>query len=222
MKKQIAIFATFLAAVAAAPSAHAQGIRIGVKGGANLSNLSGDLTNEDRYENKFGFHGGLMLNIGLLDDGFLSVQPEVLFSQKGYTYADEEFNIGGIRRKDDGDVTYNYIDVPVLLKIKAGSVYFEAGPQYSYLLKVKNDFKSTVNGNPVLETSNTADLDDINRNEIGYAAGLGYQSEGGLLLGLRYNGSFTDFGKDGYQDAETRNARNSVFQASVGFLLPSK
>jgi hypothetical protein len=222
MKKQIAIFATLLAAVAAAPSAHAQGIRIGVKGGANLSNLSGDLTNEDRYENKFGFHGGLMLNIGLLDDGFLSVQPEVLFSQKGFTYADDEFTLAGNRVKYDGDVTYNYIDVPVLLKIKAGSVYFEAGPQYSYLLKIKNDFDITSNGNPVAQTSNTADLDDVNRNEIGYAAGLGYQSEGGLMLGLRYNGSFTDFGKDGYQDAETRNARNSVFQASIGFLLPSK
>jgi hypothetical protein len=222
MKKQIAIFATFLAAVAAAPSAHAQGIRIGVKGGANLSNLSGDLTNEDRYENKFGFHGGLMLNIGLIDDGFLSVQPEVLFSQKGFSYADDEFTLAGNRVKYDGDVTYNYIDVPVLLKIKAGSVYFEAGPQYSYLLKVKNDFKITSNGNPVTQTSNTSDLDNIHRNEIGYAAGLGYQSEGGLMLGLRYNGSFTDFGKDGYQDAETRNARNSVFQASVGFLLPSK
>lgn len=221
MKKQIAIFATFLAAVAAAPSAHAQGIRIGVKGGANLSNLSGDLTNEDRYENKFGFHGGLMLNIGLLDDGFLSVQPEVLFSQKGFTYADDEFTSGTIRYKYDGDVTYNYIDVPVLLKIKAGSVYFEAGPQYSYLLKIKNDARVSLNGNTAVNTT-TADLDDVNRNEIGYAAGLGYQSEGGLMLGLRYNGSFTDFGKDGYQDAETRNARNSVFQASVGFLLPSK
>ncbi|MDF7814654.1 porin family protein [Hymenobacter sp. YC55] len=222
MKKQIAILATFVAAVAAAPSVHAQGIRIGVKGGANLSNLSGDLTNEDRYQNKFGFHGGLMLNIGLVDDGFLSVQPEVLFSQKGFSYADDEFTIGGNRIKYDGDVTYNYIDVPVLLKVKAGSVYFEAGPQYSYLLKVKNDFSVTSNGNPVTQTSGTANLDDVNRNEIGYAAGLGYQSEGGLMLGLRYNGSFTDFGKDGYQDADTRNARNSVFQASVGFLLPSK
>lgn len=222
MKKQLVILATFLTAVAAAPTVHAQGIRIGVKGGANLSNLSGDLTNEDRYENKFGFHGGVMLNVGLLDDGFLSIQPEVLFSQKGFTYADDEFTIGGNRFKYDGDVTYNYIDVPVLLKIKAGSVYFEAGPQYSYLLKVKNDFKITSNGNPVTQTSNTSDLDNINRNEIGYAAGLGYQSEGGFLFGLRYNGSFTDFGKDGYQDADTRNARNSVFQASVGFLLPGK
>ncbi|HEX8428909.1 porin family protein [Hymenobacter sp.] len=222
MNTKIVLFASLLAAMAAAPAAHAQGIRFGIKGGANLSNLSGDLTNEDRYENKLGFHGGVMLNIGLVDDGFLSVQPEVLFSQKGFTYANDEFTVAGSRFKYDGDVTYNYIDVPVLLKIKAGSVYFEAGPQYSYLLKVKNDFTGTVNGTPITQTSNTSNLDNVNRNEIGYAAGLGYQSEGGLLLGLRYNGSFTDFGKDGYQDADTRNARNSVFQASVGFLLPSK
>ncbi|UOG75518.1 PorT family protein [Hymenobacter tibetensis] len=222
MKKTTLILATAFAALAAAPAAHAQGIRLGVKAGANLSNLSGDLVNEDRFENKIGFHGGVMLNIGLLDDGFLSVQPEVLFSQKGYTYADQEFTFGTVRRKDDGSVTYNYIDVPVLLKIKAGNVYFEAGPQYSYLLKAKNDYKSTSNGNTVIEYNNTINLDNVNRNEIGYAAGLGYQSDGGLVLGLRYNGSFTDFGKDGYQDDDTRNARNSVFQASVGYLLGSK
>jgi hypothetical protein len=222
MKKASLILATAFAALAASSAAHAQGIRLGVKAGANLANLSGDLLNEDRYENKLGFHGGVMLNIGLLDDGFLSVQPEVLFSQKGFTYADQEYTIGSDRYKYDGDVTYNYIDVPVLLKIKAGSVYFEAGPQYSYLLKRKNDFEFTRNGNPVVQTSNTTDLDNVNRNEIGYAAGLGYQSDGGLVLGLRYNGSFTDFGKDGYQDDDTRNARNSVFQASVGYLLPSK
>lgn len=202
-------------------SAHAQGLRFGLKAGANLSNLAGDLTNEDRYENKLGFHGGAMLNIGLLDDGFLSVQPEVLFSQKGFQFADTEFNLLGNRFKSEGERTYNYLDIPVLLKVKASSVYFEAGPQYSYLLKVKDDSRSSLNGNTFQSTSGTQNLDNVNRNEIGYAAGLGYQSEGGLMLGLRYNGSFTDFAKDGYADKDLRNARNSVFQASVGYLLPT-
>ncbi|WBA40671.1 porin family protein [Hymenobacter canadensis] len=219
-KTSVALFALLLLGGA---SAHAQGIRFGLKGGANLSNISGDLTEEDRYKNKVGFHGGVMLNIGLLDDGFLSVQPEVLFSQKGFTYADDEFNIAGARVKYDGDRTYNYIDVPVLLKIRAGGAYFEAGPQYSYLLKVKDDSKVSINGNTAFQSQGVADLDNVNRNEIGYAAGLGYQADNGLILGLRYNGSFTDFGKDGYTgDADVRNARNSVFQASVGFLLPGK
>lgn len=221
MKKKL-LLATLFAACAATSGAYAQGIRLGVKGGANLSNLSGDLTDEDRFKNKVGFHGGVMVNIGLLDDGFLSLQPEVLYSQKGFTYADNEFTILGARYKYEGDRTYNYIDVPVLLKINAGGFYVEAGPQYSYLLKVKDDSKFSVNGNTATQRSNTADLDNVNRNELGYAAGLGFQSDMGLLLGLRYNGSFTDFGKDGYADNDVRNARNSVFQLSLGYLIPSK
>ncbi|WP_071837785.1 porin family protein [Hymenobacter norwichensis] len=222
MKKQFFILATVAAAFALASAAHAQGIRLGVKAGANLSNLSGDLTEEDRFENKLGFHGGVMLNVGLAGDGFLSLQPEVLFSQKGFKYANNEFTILGNRYKYEGDRTYNYIDVPVLLKINTGGFFVEAGPQYSYLLKVKDDSKFSVNGNTASQGSNTQNLDNVNRNEIGYAAGLGFQSDSGLLLGIRYNGSFTDFGKDGYSDNDVRNARNSVFQASVGFLLPGK
>ncbi|TGE05208.1 porin family protein [Hymenobacter fodinae] len=223
MKKSAFVAGALLAVTTLASSAvHAQGVRLGLKGGANLSNLSGDLTDEDRFENKFGFHGGLMLNVGLIDDGFLSLQPEVLFSQKGFKYADSQFNIGGNTIKYEGDRTYNYIDVPVLLKINAGGFFVEAGPQYSYLLKVKDDSKVSINGNTATQRSGTSNLDNVNRNEIGYAAGLGFQSDAGLLLGLRYNGSFTDFGKDGYQDNDVRNARNSVFQLSVGYLLPGK
>lgn len=222
MKKKIFILAAVAAAFGFTPAAHAQGIRLGVKAGANLSNLSGDLADEDRFENKVGFHGGLMLNIGLIDDGFLSIQPEVLFSQKGFKYANNEFTILGQRYKYEGDRTYNYIDVPVLLKVNAGGFFVEAGPQYSYLLKVKDDSRFSVNGNTASQRTNTQDLDNVNRNEIGYAAGLGFQSDAGLLIGIRYNGSFTDFGKDGYADSDVRNARNSVFQASVGFLLPGK
>jgi hypothetical protein len=222
MKKKTALLAALVASFAAAHQSYGQGVRLGVKAGANLSNLSGDLTEEDRFENKLGFHGGVMLNVGLLGDGFLSLQPEVLFSQKGFKYADNEFTIAGNKLKYEGDRTYNYIDVPVLLKVNAGGFFVEAGPQYSYLLKVKDDSRSSINGNTASQSSSTQNLDKVNRNEIGYAAGLGFQSDAGLLLGIRYNGSFTDFGKDGYSDNDVRNARNSVFQASVGFLLPGK
>ena len=222
MRKSLLAAAALLATVAVTES-KAQGVRFGLKAGGNLSNLSGDLTDEDRYENKFGFHGGAMLNIGLIDDGFLSVQPEVLFSQKGFKYADNEFKIGANTFKYEGDRTYNYIDVPVLLKVNADGFYFEAGPQYSYLLKVKDDSKYSINGATAVQRTGTSDLKNVNRNEIGYAAGLGYQSDAGLMIGIRYNGSFTDFAKDGYTgDSDVRNARNQVFQASVGFLLPGR
>ncbi|OON70527.1 porin family protein [Hymenobacter sp. CRA2] len=210
------------ATLAAAPGAHAQGIRLGLKAGANYSNLAGDVTDEDRYKSKFGPHGGLVLNIGLLDDGFLSLQPEVLFSQKGFKYADTEFTLLGDRYKYTGKVNYNYIDVPVLFKINADGLFFELGPQVGYLLSVKDDVKFTRNGNPVSTTQKYSDLDNVKRTEIGYAAGVGFQADSGPMIGLRYNGSFTDFADDGYQNDDFRNARNSVFQLYVGYLFGGK
>ncbi|AIZ63072.1 hypothetical protein PK28_04050 [Hymenobacter sp. DG25B] len=220
MKKTTILLASLLAAATfSSQDAKAQGVRLGIKGGVNYSNLSGDLVNEDRFESKFGGHGGIMANFSVTDDGFFSIQPEVLYSQKGFKNADKE--IAGT--KFEGSRTYNYIDVPVLLKINADGFFFEAGPQYSYLLKIKDETKSTRNGTTLYKREDTENLNNVNRSEIGYAAGLGYQSTAGFLVGIRYNGSFTDFAKDGYTgDDDVKNARNQVFQASLGYLIGGK
>lgn len=202
-----------------ASALRAQAIKFGVKAGVNYSNISGDVLNQDQYKSKFGVHGGLMLNIGLVNDGFLSVQPEVLFSQKGFKYADTELNVGADKYRYTGKVTYNYIDIPVLLKITTSGLYFEAGPQFGYLASISNDVAVTKNGQIVSSNQNYGNLDNAKRSEIGYAAGLGYQSESGPMIGLRYNGGLTDFAKDGYQGGNFKNARNSVFMLSVGYML---
>lgn len=221
MKKLLLSAAVALLAAAAAPSAHAQGLRFGVKAGANLSNLAGDLVNQDQYKNRWGFQGGVMLNFGLGD--ILSIQPEVLYSQKGFKYADQQITspIGTFR--NTGSVRYDYLDVPVLVRVRAAGVFFEVGPQYSYLMNVSTDRTQTLNGNVVGNSgSGTSNLDNVRRNELGYVGGLGYQAENGVMLGVRYSGAFTDFAKDGYSNNEFRNARNSTFQAYVGVLLGGK
>ena len=54
----------------------------------------------------------------------------------------------------------------------------------------------------------------MNRNELGYVAGLGFQSETGLMLGLRYNGSITDFAKNEcYYNGDLTQRPQPVFQA---------
>ncbi|TPG58973.1 porin family protein [Hymenobacter nivis] len=221
--KKLALALATAASFGLASSAQAQGIRLGVKAGANLSNVSGNLNNQDIYKNKFGFVGGVMLNVGLIDK-VLSLQPEVLFSQKGFKYADNSFTFLGNTNRFSGNRTYNYIDVPVLLKVRAAGLFFEAGPQYSYLLNVRDNANYSVNGNTVTSSAANQNLDNVRRNEIGYAAGLGYEASNGFLIDVRYNGSFTDFAKDGYNGSnqDLRNARNSVFQASIGYLLGSK
>ena len=211
--------AATLLAVAAAPAAHAQGIRFGVKAGANLSNLAGDLTNQDQYKNRWGFHGGVMLNFGIGD--IFSIQPEVLYSQKGFRYADQQVTVLNNTYRNTGNVRYDYLDVPVLLRIRAAGVFFEVGPQYSYLMNVSTDRQQTLNGSVVSTAgSGTSNLDNVRRNELGYVGGVGFQASNGFLVGVRYNGAFTDFAKNSsYSNDEFRNARNSTFQAYVGVLL---
>lgn len=206
-----------------AGSAHAQSIKFGLKAGANLSNLAGNVTNQSQYNNRFGFQGGAMLNIGLVDKDFFSIQPEVLYSQMGFRYADQSVTVLGNTYRNTGNVRYDYLQVPVLLKIKTQGVFFEVGPQYSYLMNISTDRQQTLNGN-VQSTvgSGTSNLDNVNRNELGFAAGLGYQGSQGFLLGLRYSGAFTEFAKDGYSNNDFKNARNSAFQAYIGFLLGGK
>ena len=219
MKKLLLLAA---AGLLTAASAQAQSLRFGVKAGANLSNLSGDVVNQDQYKNRWGFHGGVMLNIGLVDDDFFSIQPEVLYSQMGFKYADRSYTFLGNNYNYTGNVRYDYLQVPVLLKLKTQGVFFEVGPQYSYLLNVSDNRQLSINGQVSNSRSSTSDLNNVKRNELGYVGGIGYQSKEGFLIGVRYNGAFTDFSKDGYSNNEFRNARNSAFQGYVGFMLGGK
>ena len=226
--KKTAFLATALLATAAISSAQAQDIRFGLRAGANYSNLSGNIKNEDTYNNKVGFLGGVMLNVPLLADDLLSIQPEILYSQKGFENKPTEFSSVLGKQKREGNVNYNYIDVPLLLKFKALGFVAEAGPQYSYLLSSNNETKTTTTptvGSPtVSETKDKNDVSGLNRNELGYLAGVGYEATNGLSLNLRYTGAFSDLVKSDntYFNGDLKNARHSAFQLSLGYLIPSK
>lgn len=193
--------------------------KVGLKGGVNYSNIAGDLENEDVYMNKFGFNGGLTANFAITGDNFLSIQPELLYSQKGYKYRDEEFtDILGREVRRKGTRNFNYLDLPVMLKVNAGGLFFEAGPQLSYLLAIRDNTETSVNGST---DSNwrSIDKDDLAELEVGYAAGLGFQAANGFSLGVRYNGSLSDLAKSDPNNDELVNARHSAFQLQLGFLL---
>ncbi|WP_262920538.1 PorT family protein [Hymenobacter sp. 5516J-16] len=90
MKKTV-LFAAALLGVAAVSSSYAQGVRLGLRAGTNYSNLAGNVQNENTYNNKFGFLGGVMLNADITGDGFFSIQPEILYSQKGFENKPTEY-----------------------------------------------------------------------------------------------------------------------------------
>ena len=180
MKKTSFLFAAALAAGALATTSAQAQVKLGIKAGANYSNLAGDLTNQDQYKSKFGPHAGIMANFDVTGDGFFSIQPELLYSQKGFTYADTEYtDLLNNKFKRTGKVNYNDPDLPVLLKINADGLFFEAGPQVGYLLSVTDNVKRTVNGKTEANSTDYKNLDNVNRVELGYVAGLGYQAEVG-------------------------------------------
>ncbi|WP_167856965.1 porin family protein [Hymenobacter aquaticus] len=197
MKKRILLF---IAAAGISAAAQAQNTRLGLKLGPSLTSFTGDDVRDAAY--KFGFHAGGVAELNVNDR--IAIQPEVLFSMKG-------------AKAEDADFSYNssYVDFPVLLKIKANGLFFEAGPQAGILLTSR--FKA--------DDLSVDVKDEFKGFDLGYAAGLGFQAASGLMVGLRYNGGITRIGKDtkiGSVTIEAGEVRNSAFQLYAGFLFGSK
>ena len=181
-------------------AANAQEARFGVKAGVSLASVSGKNTSEAK--NLVGATAGVMGDISFSD--LISFHPELLFSQKGVKFEDN---------RSTGQTRTSYLDVPLLLRVKADGLFFEAGPQAGFLLGLKSE--SDILGLGTLTSTSTQGTRKI---DLGYIAGVGYQLPQGLEIGLRYNGGISDLSDPSGGSA----VRNSVFQLQVGYLFGGK
>jgi hypothetical protein len=169
-----------------------EGIKLGIKGGLNISNLMGDV--ED-FGIRTSIHAGLVAEI-IVSDKF-SIQPELLYSGQGATYTG---SLPGFRR-----VKLDYITLPVLAKFPlANHLYLETGPQIGFLISAKN---KTNESNEKIEDLKTIDF--------GLNAGLNYELNNGVFFQARYNLGLTDIGIAG----DNNRASNAVIQFSIGKLF---
>lgn len=193
---------TLLFVAAAFSFAAAQSpINVGIKAGANFSNINLDgegVTDED-FKSQVGLVAGGFVRINL---GKLSIQPEVLYSQKKF------------KKEADGftdEYTLNEVDVPVLLGIKlvdaaVVKLRLVAGPMFSFNVDSKVD-----------ASDGSEFSEDIWEDaKIGYAAGLSLDVTK-ITIDVRYNGQFSDtfdssqFGVDDFESS------TGWFQVTVGF-----
>jgi hypothetical protein len=192
MKKSlIVIFAISIAAFSnAQKSKQDEGIKLGIKGGLNVSSLMGDAKD---VAIRTSIHAGLVAEI-IVSDKF-SIQPELLYSGQGAT---ETFDGGGRIKLD-------YITLPVLAKFPiAKSLSLEAGPQVGFLVSGK---RKTNDSNDKIEGAKTIDF--------GLDAGLEYELNNGVFFQARYNLGLTDIGSG----PENSRISNSVIQFSIGKLF---
>jgi hypothetical protein len=116
MKKLILSIVCF---IAVSINVEAQGVKLGVKAGANFSDLN---SNNIDTAMLVSYHFGALVEINVFKRLYL--QPEALFSSQGAKISGEE------------DLKLNYISVPLLAKLYliSNRISIEAGPQFSFLI----------------------------------------------------------------------------------------
>ena len=214
--KKLLLSATFIAALTGASFAQSSdskggsnSLTFGIRGGGNLASIvnSDDAPSFDQQQ-KIGFHAGVYLTLPIAP--VFAIQPEVLYSQKGYR-ADRSF-LGSTYKYR---VTTSYIDVPILAKITpVKSLGILVGPQISFLTNTKTKFDTP---GPTFQTQVNNENDNLRNNILGGLVGLEYALSKNLTLGVRYALDFQKNDENG--NSNTLRYRNQVASLTLGLQL---
>ncbi len=138
--------------------------KFGFKVGVNLSGVNSSTTLQDYQTAALngGLIGGLVFEFNPVKT--LGIRTEALYSQKGYNI-ESDVNVNGTDAVINSSLTLNYIEVPLLLKLKLGPAYLTAGPYFSYAISGKDIATITVDGQKLAE-SQYADYGQVPSNDV--------------------------------------------------------
>lgn len=173
-------------------------LKVGIKAGINYSNVYSESGDDYVADGKVGFAGGVFVSIPL--NQIIGIQPELLYSQKGFKTEGTFF---------DGKVTSNHLDLPVHLQIKpTENISLLVGPQLSYLLSTKYEIDG-------LSLVDEEDLEDENnRATFGISAGVDFTVQN-FLISARGSWDLSKFNKD--NSTSDINYKNQLFQITLGY-----
>jgi len=195
----------FATTMVSAQSVASNRVSLGLKFGANLSNVYDTQGEEFEADAKLGMATGLFITLPITH--FLGVQPEILFSQKGYRGS------GSVLGSDYSfKRTTNYIDVPLLLTFRTGDyLTLLFGPQYSFLLSQNYTFKSDV-----LDISRDEQFDNENlrKNTFCVTGGVDINLSN-IVIGARAGWDVQSNEGDG--TSSTPRYKNMWYQATIGY-----
>lgn len=181
--------------------------QFGVKIGSNYSNIYDSNGENFDAEGKFGFAGGLFVAIPI--GKFLGVQPEILFSQKGYKQTG-----AFLGSTYELTRTTDYVDIPLLLSIKpANFLTIQLGPQFSFLTKRKDVFKNALS---TIEQQNEFKNDNIRKNTLCAIGGVDINIRR-VIIGVRAGWDIQDNNGDG--TSTNPRCKNAWVQATLGLRI---
>ncbi|MVN76507.1 outer membrane beta-barrel protein [Hymenobacter sp. HMF4947] len=185
--------------------AQAQQVHFGLRAGVSFAKFVGPDAVYNNQEYRTGFNAGALAKVDFSDHWAL--QPELMYSIKGTKQTFDNSPLYG-----NGAALYqrlNYVELPVLVKFTTHHVFAEAGPQLGTLVGAKQILEDGFG------TEEARNKEQFRTLEVGYVLGLGVQDTNGLLLGVRYNGSFAS----AYHQDLAAQIRNSAFQIYVGYVF---
>lgn len=181
-------------------------VRLGVKAGANFSNIIKDNGNNNfKSDYIVGYNAGITLDIKLLEN--LAFTPELLYATKGYKLENSGIFAGTFTQ------TTHFIEVPFLASIKlTEGLNLVAGPQVSFLLSTNNKFSNdfgTVEQEAVEDES-----DRFKKSLVGGVIGARFDLNNRVGIFGRYALDFQKNNENG--SSTTPEFKNQVFQVGLG------
>jgi hypothetical protein len=181
--------------------------QIGLKAGLNYSNVYDEQGQDFRADPKFGLAGGLFIEIPF--GKYIGLQPEILFSQKGFKGNGEILgNSYSLKR------TTSYLDFPLQFALKPSEfITIVAGPQLSYLIIQRDEFTSSSNSYAQEQEFKN---DNVRKNVFGVVGGININLRH-FVLGARVGCDLQTNNGDG--TASTPRYKNVWFQGTLGYKL---
>jgi len=180
-------------------------VSFGVKAGLNYANVWDAQGQDFRANSRFGFAGGIFLGIPF--GKTFGFQPECLVSQKGFQGTGTLFEAPCSFSR-----TSTYLDFPLQLQLKP-TIYTTIlfGPQYSYLLNVKNVYSNGINSYAQEQEFKN---DNIRKNTLGFVAGADINVKHVVISG-RIGWDFLSNNGDG--TTSTPRYKNRWIQFTLGY-----
>lgn len=202
--KRIILMAMAVFSIAYNTTAQDQ-VAFGFKIGTNYSNVYDSEGEDFEADSKFGFATGMFLSIPV--GKYLGFQPEILFSQKGFKGTGRMLGSGY-----DLTRTTNYIDLPMLVAVRPiESFTLLAGPQFSYLMRQKDEFTSSTTN---FQQEEEFDNDNLRKNTLCFIGGFDINLEH-TVLGARVGWDLSN--NNGNGTSSTPRYKNVWAQATIGY-----
>lgn len=177
----------------------------GLKAGVNYSNVYDTQGEEFQADPKMGIAAGAFIAIPI--GKYLGIQPEVLYSQKGFKATGRI--LGG---NYEFTRTTSFIDVPFLVSFKPSEfLTLLAGPQYSYLIKQSDVF---ANSSTSILQEQEFENDNIRKNILCLTGGADLTLKH-IVLGARVGWDIQNNNGDG--TSSTPRYKNVWYQATIGY-----